>query len=204
MDFPIEINVEIEQTDFIQVEILELTENYILEQKSSIKTFLIQVLVLSAFIVIFLSFENIVNEAIYFPIAFIIFCLINFLYKYFIGNKQDYNDNIEHLIKSDAMGNIFFKDERGMVLFNKDEIQFLTNINRRYFSYDKLKHIKQTKRLFVFVLKVLKDDSIRGFHYMIIPKRCLDEENLKKVCELVDNIKNEYKLSDWVDCKIFD
>ncbi len=204
MDFPLELDIEILQTDFIQVEILELTESYNFEKKSCFKAFVGQILVSLAFIIIFLISKDIQNTAIYFPVFFIIFFIINFLYKYFIGNKQDYNNNIEHLIKSDALGNRFFKDERGMVVFKKDEIQFLTNINRRYFSYDKLRHIKETKRLFVFVLKIEKDASIRGFHYMIIPKRCMDNQKLEKVYNLIENIKNEYNLTDWVNCKIFD
>ncbi len=204
MNFPIQIDIDINQQDFIQTEILELTENYEIEKKSCLKVFIYQSVFFIGVIILFLNSNIIVDEAVYFPISFWFFSLVNFLYKYFIGSRTDYNYSIEHLIKSDAAGNKFFSSENGMIVFKEKEIEYLTNENRRYFSYDKLKNIKITKRLIVFVLKISKDKSIRGFHYMLIPKRCLNEENEEKVYKLIEDIKKEYNLKDWIECKILD
>ncbi len=204
MDYPLEFNIELFQTDFIQTEILELTENLEIEKKSCVKTFIIQTILLILTGLVFLSVESFAREAVFIPIGFFIFILLNFLYKFFIGNKSDYKQAVEHLIKSDALGNQFFSPEKGMIVFNKENIEFLTNENRRYFSYDKLKHIKITKRLVVFVLKVSRDKSIRGFHYMILPKRCIDEKNEENIYKLIDDIKKEFNLKEWVECRVLD
>ncbi len=204
MEQLLQIEIDLKQEDFIQVEIIEQTENYINNKKHAVKSLIYKSVVLAFLIVVFLVVKDINNIAVLFPLAFFGFFVLDFLYKYFIGYKKDYQYSIDHLIKADSEGYVFFTPERGLISLYKDRCEYLTNEERRYFSYDKIKHIKYTKRHIIFVLKAIKDKEIRGFLYMILPLRCIKEDEKEAVFTLCEEIKNEYKLSSWVSCPILD
>ena len=74
---------------------------------------------------------------------------------------------------------------------------------RRYFSYDVIKNIKIIKHLYIFVMKRTKDKNLRGFAYMVIPRRNMnlqEQETLDKICS---GIVEKYKLEEWVKSDIF-
>ncbi|MEG0090471.1 MAG: hypothetical protein RSA20_01505 [Oscillospiraceae bacterium] len=54
------------------------------------------------------------------------------------------------------------------------------------------------------MMKRSKERNMRGFCYMIVPKRDLSEDKLCGLCQVVDDIKARYSISEWIGKTIFD
>ena len=97
----------------------------------------------------------------------------------------------------------FFTPERGMVLFYEDRCEYLTNEQRRFFDYDLIKNIKIIKHLYIFVMKRSKEKNLRGFAYMVIPRRNLTDNQKQQMDEICARIVKENDLKEWVKSEIF-
>lgn len=205
MEYPLKIELDLEQDDFIQVDILEQYLDSELYKSDSLKAFKIQILVLAIFSGLFFAFRTVVAvESQFLILAFAILFALNFLYRYFIGYKTDLKLGLNHLLLSNQEGHSFFAPEKGMVLFFEDRCEYLTNEQRRFFSYDHIKHIKVTKHLYVFVLDQGKDKSLRGFLYMIIPKRNMDSEQAAELESICEKVSEKFDLKPWMGKTILD
>ena len=109
---------------------------------------------------------------------------------------------IQHLLESKDTHE-FFTPEKGMVLFFEDRCEYLTNEQRRFFDYDKIKNIKIIKHLYIFVMKKTKDKNLRGFVYMVIPRRNLDLAQQQQLDEICARITQQYELKEWMKSRIF-
>ncbi|MEG1862629.1 MAG: hypothetical protein RR198_03390 [Oscillospiraceae bacterium] len=205
MEYPLKIEIDVVQDDFLQVEMLEQYLDSEIERKDALKTFRKQILVLVVISICFFIFpDTIAMESQFLLLGFGILFTVNFVYRYFYGYKNELRLGLNHLLLSNSRGDTFFTPEKGVVFFYSDRCEYLTNEQRRYFSYDKIGHIKITKHLFIFVMKESKEKNMRGFLYMVIPKRNLDEcqtENLNQICK---EIKGTFKLSQWIGQTVLD
>ena len=84
---------------------------------------------------------TIMMATVWFPVFFWIIFLIQFVYTYKWGVKREFNMAVGHILQNKDT-QVFFTPERGMVLFYEDKAEYLTNEQRRYFSYDVIKNIK--------------------------------------------------------------
>lgn len=205
MEYPFQIELDVNQDDFIEVEILEQELDAQLWKKSIKKTFIIETAVI-AVIAIFMAFSvakgNIMPVALAFPAFFWLVFLVHSVYTYKWGVKREFNMAVQHLLQNkDKM--TFFTPERGMVLFYEDKCEYLTNEQRRYFDYDKIKNIKIIKHLYIFVMKRTKDKNLQGFAYMVIPRRNMSEADQAKLDAICAGIVEKYQLKEWVNSGIF-
>ncbi len=204
MEYPLKIELDISQDDYIEVEILEQALEAQLWKKSLVKTFETETVLTAAVVVVALSFiaKGIIAKETLFLLAFIwFFFLFHFVYNYKWGVKREFDLSVQHILKNKD-SNVFFTPERGMAFFYEDRCEFLTNEQRRYFGYDNIKHIKIIRHLYIFVMKRSKEKGLKGFAYMVIPKRNLfadEERELNIICE---EIIKKYDLKEWVDSKI--
>lgn len=204
MQYPFSIEVKLIQEDFIEVEMIENIIDTKQKKKESLKVYIIQSAVIALISAMLFFTSWVAKESLYLALFFWILFTANFAYQYFFGHRNELKMTIKHLIESNQNGNEFFSEEVGFVNFNEKDIELLTNEQRRYFDYELINSIKITKRLYIFVMKNTKEKSLRGFSYMIIPKRDLDhvqKEKLQKICE---EIKIEYSLEEWIGTTIFD
>ncbi|MEG3029875.1 MAG: YcxB family protein [Oscillospiraceae bacterium] len=204
MSYPLTVEINLIQEDFIEVEMLENILDAKDVRKEFLRTFMIQSVVsaIAAMGILFNSF--IMKETLYFILFFWVIFALNFGYNYFIGYKNELNLTLQHLVVSNQKGNTFFLEEQGFVNLYEDKGEYLTNEQRRYFDYSSISSIKITKRLFIFVMKRSKERNMRGFCYMIVPKRDLSEDKLCGLCQVVDDIKARYSISEWIGKTIFD
>lgn len=205
MEYPFKIELDVTQDDFIEVEILEQELEAQLWKKSVKKTFIIEtaVIVLAMCIIAYMASKGkILMLTLIFPVFFWFIFLFHFIYTYKWGVKREFNMAVQHILQNKDT-QVFFTPERGMVLFYEDKAEYLTNEQRRYFSYDVIKNIKIIKHLYIFVMKRTKDKNLRGFAYMVIPRRNMnlqEQETLDKICS---EIVEKYKLEEWVKSDIF-
>lgn len=205
MEYPFKIELDVTQDDFIEVEILEQELEAQLWKKSVKKTFIIEtaVIALAMCIIAYMASKGIIIMlTLIFPVFFWLIFLIHFIYTYNWGVKREFNMAVQHILQNKDT-QVFFTPERGMVLFYEDKAEYLTNEQRRYFSYDVIKNIKIIKHLYIFVMKRTKDKNLRGFAYMVIPRRNMnlqEQETLDKICS---EIVEKYKLEEWVKSDIF-
>ncbi len=205
MEYPFKIELDVTQDDFIEVEILEQELEAQLWKKSVKKTFIIEtaVIALAMCIIAYMASKGkILMLTLIFPVFFWFIFLFHFIYTYKWGVKREFNMAVQHILQNKDT-QVFFTPERGMVLFYEDKAEYLTNEQRRYFSYDVIKNIKIIKHLYIFVMKRTKDKNLRGFAYMVIPRRNMnlqEQETLDKICS---EIVEKYKLEEWVKSDIF-
>ena len=205
MEYPFKIELDVTQDDFIEVEILEQELEAQLWKKSVKKTFIIETAVIAmamCIIAYMASKGTILMLTLIFPVFFWFIFLFHFIYTYKWGVKREFNMAVGHILQNKDT-QVFFTPERGMVLFYEDKAEYLTNEQRRYFSYDVIKNIKIIKHLYIFVMKRTKDKNLRGFAYMVIPRRNMslqEQETLDKICS---EIVEKYKLEEWVKSDIF-
>ena len=205
MGYPFKIELDVTQDDFIEVEILEQELEAQLWKKSVKKTFIIEtaVIALAMCIIAYMASKGkILMLTLLFPVFFWFIFLFHFIYTYKWGVKREFNMAVGHILQNKDT-QVFFTPERGMVLFYEDKAEYLTNEQRRYFSYDVIKNIKIIKHLYIFVMKRTKDKNLRGFAYMVIPRRNMslqEQETLDKICS---GIVEKYKLEEWVKSDIF-
>lgn len=205
MEYPFKIELDVTQDDFIEVEILEQELEAQLWKKSVKKTFIIEtaVIALAMCIIAYMASKGkILMLTLIFPVFFWFIFLFHFIYTYKWGVKREFNMAVGHILQNKDT-QVFFTPERGMVLFYEDKAEYLTNEQRRYFSYDVIKNIKIIKHLYIFVMKRTKDKNLRGFAYMVIPRRNMslqEQETLDKICS---GIVEKYKLEEWVKSDIF-
>ncbi len=204
MQYPFQIDLNITQEDFIKVEILEQTLETQLAKKDSVKSIAMQVAIFLIASIGILSIDVIANEALYLVLLFTVLAISNFLYMRFYGYENDFKLATSHLINSHQQGNIFFTAENGMVIFDYDKCEYLTNEQRRFFSYDYVKHIKETNDMYIFVMRQEKELNLKGFLYMIIPKRNLDTNQNEKIQKISSDITTKYNLTNWVNSPYFD
>ncbi len=206
MEYPLQLELDISQDDYIEIEILEQELEAKLWKKSIVKTFTLES-VISLLAVIFLltvSAKGIIATETIFLVPFIwIFFLFHFVYNYYWGVKKEFNMAVSHILKNKDK-HTFFTPERGMAFFYEDRREFLTNEQRRYFGYDKIQNIKIIKHLYIFVMKRSKEKNLRGFAYMVIPKRNLTDIKEKQLNEICGMIVEKYDLKEWFKSDIFD
>lgn len=205
MEYPLILDLDIIQDDFIQVELLEQAIDVEQSKKDYKNLFKIQ---RAGTALLSLAMGAVILKGIISPLSLIIpaFALAVFtvgLYFNITGAKREFAMAAQHLI-SHRENSTFFTPERGMAYFYRDRCEYLTNEQRRYFDYSLIKHIKITRLEFIFVMKKSKEKNLKGFAYMIIPKRNLaegQEEFLQKICR---DIIEKYSLSPWTDISILD
>lgn len=204
MEYPLKIDVNISQDDYIQVEILEQELEKQLWKKSIMKTFIIEsiVMALVAALVLTLSAKGvIVKETMIFVIGAWLIFLFLFVYNYFWGAKREFNMAVQHLLQNKDTHE-FFTPERGMIYFYEDRAEFLTNEQRRYFDYSLIKNIKIIRHLYIFVMKRSKEKNLRGFAYMVVPRRNMYPDEEAMLDEICAGIVEKYKLEPWVESEI--
>ena len=204
MEYPLQIDVNITQDDYIQVEILEQELEKKLLLKETKKTFIIETIIMAvvaAGVAVMAAKGIIMYRTLYFVAGIWMIFLINFLYTYFLGAKREYNMAVRHLLQNKD-SHEFFTPERGMICFYEDRAEFLTNEQRRYFDYSLVKNIKIIKHLYIFVMKRSKEKNLRGFAYMVVPKRNLYPDEEVMLNEICRNIVEKYKLEPWVESEI--
>lgn len=202
MDYPLQIELDITQDDFITVEILEQELDRQLNQKGFLKAFLCQSTLLLAAAILIYCFRNVILwQSVYFVIFFEIIFAIHFIYNYFFGCKREFSLAVNHILQN-RENHSFFSPENGFAFFYENRCEYLTNEQRRYFDYDKINNIKITKHLFIFVMKRSKEKNMRGFAYMVIPKRNMGEEQQDFLAKICGNIVEKYDLKPWVDSDI--
>ena len=204
MEYPLQIDVNITQDDYIQVEILEQELEKKLLLKETKKTFIIETIIMAvvaAGVAVMAAKGIIMYRTLYFVSGIWMIFLINFLYTYFLGAKREYNMAVRHLLQNKD-SHEFFTPERGMICFYEDRAEFLTNEQRRYFDYSLVKNIKIIKHLYIFVMKRSKEKNLRGFAYMGVPKRNLYPDEEVMLNEICRNIVEKYKLEPWVESNI--
>ncbi len=205
MEYPLQLELDISQDDYIEVEILEQELEAQLWKKSVKKTFYIQtaVCLVVLAIVAFVSFKEIITKETIYLVPFIwIFFRLHFVYNYKWGVKKEFDLAVTHLLKNKDT-HTFFTPEKGMAFFYEDRCEFLTNEQRRYFGYDLIKNIKIIRHLYIFVMKRSKEKGLQGFAYMVIPKRNLTEDRRKRLDEICAVITDKYNLEEWVESEIF-
>ena len=204
MKFPLNYEVTLIQEDFIEIELIENLIDCKDIRKSSVKTYIIQTAV-TAIVSCFLWLSpSVAKVSLLVTLMFFVIFTLYFLYNYFVGYKTDFDMTAQHLIKSNAQGNEFFKQEQGFVTFYEDRCEFLTDEQRRYFDLTLIDSVKITKRLFIFVMKPTKEKALRGFIYMPIPKRHLNDEQQAQLTEFCSMLKKKYFVKEWTDKTIFD
>lgn len=203
MEYPLQIELDITQDDFISVEILEQELEAQLSKKAYLKGFIWQSVFCLAFAVAIISIKSIIFESIYFVIAFWLIFLFHFLINYFQGYKKEFSYAVNHILEN-RYDHTFFTPEQGMAFFYEDKAEYLTNEQRRYFGYDKIQNIKITRHLFIFVMKRSKEKNMRGFAYMIIPKRNMNDEQTEFLITICQNIIKKYGLKEWMKSEIMD
>lgn len=205
MEYPLIIELNVTQDDFIEVEILEQELDAQLYKKSIKKTFVIETVVIAVIIAIMgamVAKGGIMAAALAFPVFFWLMFLVHFVYNYKWGIQREFNMGVQHLLQNkDSME--FFTAERGMVYFHEDKCEYLTNEQRRFFDYDLIRNIKIIKHLYIFVMKRSKEKSLRGFAYMVIPRRNMDENQQQQLDEICASIIKKYDLKEWVTSRIF-
>ena len=204
MEYPLQIDVNITQDDYIQVEILEQELEKKLLLKETKKTFIIETIIMAvvaAGVAVMAAKGIIMYRTLYFVAGIWMIFLINFLYTYFLGAKREYNMAVRHLLQNKD-SHEFFTPERGMIWFYEDRAEFLTNEQRRYFDYSLVKNIKIIKHLYIFVMKRSKEKNLRGFAYMVVPRRNLYPDEEVMLNEICRNIVEKYKLEPWVESNI--
>ena len=205
MEYPLQIELNVTQDDFIEVEILEQELEAQLWKESLKKTFIIETAAIALVIAVVMYFANkgtIMMSTVGFPVFFWIIFLIQFVNTYKWGVKREFNMAIQHLLESKDTHE-FFTPERGMVLFFEDRCEYLTNEQRRFFDYNKIRSIKIIKHLYIFVMKKTKDKNLRGFVYMVIPRRNLDSAQQQQLDEICARITQQYELKEWMKSQIF-
>ncbi len=203
MEYPLHIDLNLIQDDFIQVDILEQAVDARQAKEDYLKIYkyrLAGVALLGAVMAALVIKGVILPASLAIPaFALLIFTVAHYFNK--SGVDREFNFGVSHLLEN-REGHQFFSEEKGMALFYEDKCEFLTNEQRRYFDYDKIKHIKVTQLLYIFVMKKSKDKNMRGFAYMIIPKRCLEDGQREQLDEICNNIVEKYALTEWTDSKI--
>ena len=204
MEYPLQIELNVNQDDFIQVEILEQELEMNLWREEIKKGFIIEsiVMALVSCFVMFLVAKGVIRiQTMIFVVGIWMLLAANSGYNYFMGAKREFSMAVQHLLinKDD---NEFFTQERGMVLFYEDRCEYLSNEQRRFFDYDKIKHIKITRHLYIFVMKRTKDKGLKGFVYMVIPRRNLTEEQQIKADSICEGIVSKYGLEPWIESNV--
>ena len=205
MEYPLIIELNVTQDDFIEVEILEQELDAQLYKKSIKKSFIIETVavgLIMAVMAVMAAKGSIMTAALAFPAFFWLMFLIHFVYNYKWGIQREFSMGVQHLLQNkDSME--FFTAERGMVYFYEDKCEYLTNEQRRFFDYDLIRNIKIIKHLYIFVMKRSKEKSLRGFAYMVIPRRNMDENQQQQLDEICASIIKKYDLKEWVTSRIF-
>ncbi len=205
MEYPLIIELNVNQDDFIEVEILEQELDAQIYKKSIKKAFVIETVVIAvvtAFMASLAAKGTIMTVALAFPAFFWLMFLLHFVYNYKWGIQREFNMGVQHMLQNkDSME--FFTAERGMVYFHEDKCEYLTNEQRRFFEYDLIKNIKIIKHLYIFVMKRSKEKSLRGFAYMVIPRRNMDEKQQAQLDEICESIIKKYDLKEWMTSQIF-
>lgn len=205
MEYPLIIDLNVTQDDFIEVEILEQELDAQLYKKSIKKSFVIETVVISIVMMFMASMVakgSIMAVALAFPAFFWLMFLVHFVYNYKWGIQREFNMAVQHLLQNkDHME--FFTSEKGLVYFHEDKCEYLTNEQRRFFDYDLIRNIKIIKHLYIFVMKRSKEKSLRGFAYMVIPRRNMDEKQQAQLDEICASIVKKYDLKEWVTSQIF-
>ena len=205
MEYPLQIELDVTQDDFIEVEILEQELEAQLWKQSVKKTVIVETAVIAVVIALVLwlaSKGTIMAMTVIFPIFFWFCFLLHFVYTYNWGVKREFNMAVQHLLHNKDTQE-FFTPERGMVLFYEDRCEYLTNEQRRFFDYDLIKNIKIIKHLYIFVMKRSKEKNLRGFAYMVIPRRNLTDNQKQQMDEICARIVKENDLKEWVKSEIF-
>ena len=205
MEYPLIIELNVTQDDFIEVEILEQELDAQLYKKSIKKAFVIETVAIAVIVAIMgfmVAKGSIMAAALAFPAFFWLMFLVHFVYNYKWGIQREFNMGVQHLLQNkDSME--FFTAERGMVYFHEDKCEYLTNEQRRFFDYDLIRNIKIIKHLYIFVMKRSKEKSLRGFAYMVIPRRNMDENQQQQLDEICASIIKKYDLKEWITSRIF-
>ena len=116
MEYPLKIDVNITQDDYIEVEILEQALDMELWKKSLVKTFAIEtaVMALLSVLIVYLSSRGvIIMRTIYFVLFFYMLFAFHFVYTYFQGAKREFNMAVQHLLMNKDT-NEFFTPEKGI------------------------------------------------------------------------------------------
>ena len=204
MEYPLQVELDISQDDFISVEILEQELDMQLAKKSYKKGFVMQSIFCIAMACVVFALRNIIMlETIYFVIGAWLILLFNFLINYFSGCKKEFSFAVTHILENKD-DHTFFTPEKGMAFFYEDKAEYLTNEQRRYFDYDKIQNIKITRHLFIFVMKRSKEKAMQGFAYMIIPRRNLTDDEDARLNTICENIVEKYELKEWMKSEIMD
>ena len=206
MEYPFHIELDISQDDFIRAEILEMGADTQIDRREDLISFIAQsFLALAVGVILFITYRkgNAEGWTLFLPFLFEAFFRLNFRFNYFSNYKREFRYGVNHLLENRA-DHTFFKPEKGFAEFYPDRCEYLTDRQRRYFGYENIRHIKKTKHDYIFVMKKSKDIYMKGFVYMVIPRRNIDpgkEECFDKICR---EICEKYDLKPWQTLDVLD
>lgn len=204
MEYPLIVQLDISQDDYIQVEILEQRLDMQLARKSFLRAFAAESAVLGAVAVFLVFFQHtVLARSAWLCLFFWVLFAFHFVYNYFFGCRREFSLAVSHLLTS-RENHTFFTPERGLAYFFKDRCEYLTDEQRRFFDYSQIRHIKITRHLFIFVMKRSKNKSMRGFAYMVIPKRNMTDEQRDFLGRICSGITEKFSLRPWTDSSIMD
>ena len=111
MEYPLIIELNVTQDDFIEVEILEQELDAQLYKKSIKKTFVIETVVIAVIIAIMgvmVAKGSIMAAALAFPAFFWLMFLVHFVYNYKWGIQREFSMGVQHLLQNkDSMESLF-------------------------------------------------------------------------------------------------
>lgn len=200
MKYPLHIEINATQDDFIQLEILQQAMLVEKQREINKKMFIGQScfsLFLLAVLLVLAIKGTVVGISLIIPAVIEIFFMGN-LFSNNSNAQRDYSYTVNHMLQN-RDSHAFFAEEQGFVEFYEDRCEFLTNLQRRYFGYENIDHIKITKFLYIFVMKKSKDKNLKDFEFMILPRRNMLDREDEQLSQICSSIIEKYQLTPWND-----
>ncbi len=188
------LNCAVEQTDQFQADFLEAYGDMLYERervKKQTVGWIIFFAVLSAGILIS---EAVVDVYLWFTGAFAVMALLYGVYFCTRGYMKDYVMLQRHLENAVDRGITVYEPALLSYEFTDDRV-FITDSEgkRRYFYYSDIRYFEQTDRFYIFGMKYLpKEKRLYELERVLITKRFLSRENVRKLEEVIANVTEAY------------
>ena len=194
---PFTVNCTVEEADFLQFEFLQGFWEMTVERRHSLRG-LITTVVLAATGAAGVWFsQTIVNEFLYVVGAFGIFGILVNGYNYIRGYRGDYDQLRRLLERAKEKGKTVFEATEQTITFGTEEVDVLNEKEgtRRFFYYKDITFFEETDRMYVIGLRhSYKDTYLYEFRKLLITKRFLGPDSVKKYEEMVINVTENNKL----------
>ena len=188
------LNCAVEQTDQFQADFLEAYGDMLYE-RNRVKRQTVGWLILFAVLsVVILAVPAVVNQYLWFTGSFAAMALLYGIYYCSRGYRKDYIMLQRHLESAVDRGLTVYEPQLLKYEFTDDRV-FITDGEgkTRYFLYGDIHYIEQTDRFYIFGLKYLpRDRRLDGLERVLITKRFLSRENVRKLEQVMANVAEAY------------